>query len=197
MTAVREQIIEATGRLLEAQGYHATGLNEIVAQSGAPKGSLYYYFPGGKEEMAAEAVARAGERLAQRIETNLGGDEPPAEAVRQFVRRIADGVEASGFRAGGPLLAVAMETVTDSERLNLACRRAYERLQQAFARRFEDGGCSAERAAQLATFVTAAIEGGIILSRTNHSGEALRCVAQELGAWLEGEGERSGIEDWH
>ena len=47
----RDQFIETTCNLLEAQGYHATGLNQIVKESGAPKGSLYYHFPEGKEEL--------------------------------------------------------------------------------------------------------------------------------------------------
>ncbi|MDQ2717139.1 MAG: TetR/AcrR family transcriptional regulator, partial [Chloroflexota bacterium] len=67
MNTTREQIIEATCDLLEAQGYHATGLNQILAESGAPKGSLYYYFPQGKEELTAAAIDRTGKLVAQRI----------------------------------------------------------------------------------------------------------------------------------
>lgn len=184
MTSTREQFIETTCALLEAQGYHGTGLNQIVEESGAPKGSLYYYFPQGKEALAAEAIALAGERLAQRIDENLQGEDEPAAAVSRFVRRIADGVEASGFRTGGPLQAVALETATSSERLNLACRRAYERLQEAFAERLRAGGLSEEQASEAATFVTAAVEGGIVLSRAAHSGEPLRRVARALEVYL-------------
>ncbi len=58
VSSTRDQIIEATAGLLETQGYRATGLNQIIEESGAPKGSLYYYFPGGKEEFSTEASAR-------------------------------------------------------------------------------------------------------------------------------------------
>ena len=61
--ASREAFIASTGRLLRRQGYAATGLNEIVSRSGAPKGSLYFHFPGGKEELAAAAMERTGEEL--------------------------------------------------------------------------------------------------------------------------------------
>jgi len=186
MSSTREQFIETTCDLLEEQGYHATGLNQIVAESGSPKGSLYYYFPDGKEELAAEAIARTGEMVAARIRENLSDVADPAEAVRRFVRRIARHVEASGYRAGGPLMTVAMETATSSERLNLACREAYGRLQEAFAETLRTGGFAPERAAEVATFVTAAVEGGIILSRTYHSGDPLRQVADELGRFLSG-----------
>lgn len=185
MSSTKEQFIQTTCDLLESQGYYATGLNQIVAESGAPKGSLYYHFPEGKEELAAEAISRAGETVADRIRANLADIADPATAIRRFVERIADSVEASGYRSGGPLMTVAMETATTSERLNLACREAYMRLQQAFARKFEEGGYDKGQSEELATFVIAAIEGGVILSRTYHSGDPLRQVAQQLGDYLE------------
>jgi TetR/AcrR family transcriptional regulator, lmrAB and yxaGH operons repressor len=189
----RDTIIDATCELLEAQGYHATGLSKILETSGAPKGSLYYYFPEGKEALAEEAVARAGALTADRIRNGLAGRSQPAHAVRTFVLRIAEAVEASGFRAGGPLQSIALETATTSPRLNAACQAAYQRLRQAFADRLAQGGYAPARAAALATVITAAIEGGIILSRTFHTGDPLRQVARELGRLLSLE-EQSGAE---
>ena len=184
MGSTRDQIIETTCLLLEAQGYHATGLNQIIAESGSPKGSLYYYFPQGKEELTAEAIARSGRLVEGNIRAGLAKIEEPAEAIASFVRSIAQGVEASKFSAGGPLTTVALETVNASERLNWACREAYGWLRDAFAEKLVAGGVAPERAATLATFIVSAIEGGIILSRTNHSGDALRQVADELGNYL-------------
>ena len=189
MTLSRDQIIETTCNLLEAQGFHATGLNQIVKESGAPKGSLYYYFPGGKEELAAAALARTGRLLAARIRQGLSKHADAAEAVRKFVLVIARNAEASGFRTGGPLMTVALETATSSPRLNAACREAYQQLQAAFAEKLVLCGYSPARAAELAIFINAAIEGGIILSRTAHSAEPLRRVAKELGRQLMAEAE--------
>jgi TetR/AcrR family transcriptional regulator, lmrAB and yxaGH operons repressor len=184
MASTRDRIVETTCTLLEAQGYHATGLNQIIAESGAPKGSLYYYFPEGKEELAAVAIARSGRIVEQNIRNGLAKIEEPAEAIASFVRVIAHAVEASNFSGGGPLTTVALETVNASERLNLACREAYDWIRDAFAGKLLAGGYAPERAATLATFVVSAIEGGIILSRTNHSGDALRQVADELEDYL-------------
>ena len=184
MGSTRDQIIETTCILLESQGYHATGMNQIIAESGSPKGSLYYYFPQGKEELTAEAIARSGRIVEGNIRAGLANIEEPAEAIAYFVRSIAQAVESSSFSAGGPLTTVALETVNSSERLNLACREAYGWLRDAFAEKLVAGGYALERATRLATFVVSAIEGGIILSRTNHSGEALRHVADELGSYL-------------
>ena len=185
MTSTRDHIVDVTSRLLEAQGYHATGLNQIIAESGAPRGSLYYYFPQGKEELTAEAVMRTGRLAAQRIAEQLAQVEEPAESLRQFIRNVAYHVERSGFEAGGPLSIVAMETVNSSERLNLVCRAAYQLLQQAFADKLRLSGYTQERAERLAVFITASMEGGIMLSRTNHSSEPLRVMADELADFIQ------------
>jgi TetR/AcrR family transcriptional repressor of lmrAB and yxaGH operons len=187
MSAAREQIIEKTCSLLEEQGYHATGLNQIIRESGAPKGSLYYYFPQGKEELAAEAITRTGRLIADRVRNNLVDTADIAAAVHDFVLRIAGHVAEAGYRAGGPLTAVAMETATSNERLNAACREAFCLLEAAFAERLASGGLGTERSAELATFITASIEGGIILSRTYHSRAPLERVAAELQRLLAGE----------
>jgi TetR/AcrR family transcriptional regulator, lmrAB and yxaGH operons repressor len=187
MAGTRDQIIETTCDLMENQGYHATGLNEIVKESGSPKGSLYYYFPGGKEEIAAEAVAWAGRKTAARVREALLEKETAGEAIQDLLYRIAFIIEESGYRAGGPLTAVAMETATTSERLNLACRQAYQEIRAAFAEKLQGSGIPSERAVHLAAFITASVEGGILLSRTDHSGAPLRLVADQVRTLVEGE----------
>lgn len=183
MAEKRERIVEATCDLLEQQGYHATGLSQILEQSGAPRGSLYHYFPGGKEELAAEAIERTGKLLSDRIRTHLAREADPALAIRSFIERIADGVEATEYRTGGPLIAVAMETATSSEALNAACRQAFGRVESSFAEYMEQARVRGD-AADLARLITAAIEGGIVLSRTYHSGDPLRTVARLVSEWV-------------
>jgi TetR/AcrR family transcriptional repressor of lmrAB and yxaGH operons len=184
MSTAREQLITTTWELLEAQGYHGTGLNQIVAASGAPKGSLYYYFPAGKEQLAATAIEHVGALTAERIAAGLALEANVATSVRRFAELVAAQVERSGFRAGGPLTTVAMETATSSATLNQACRAAYARLQEGFAAKLRAGGYAEARAEQLAGFILAAMEGAIILSRTRHSGDPLRLVGAELGRFL-------------
>lgn len=180
MNETKLKFISTTAQLIEEQGYHATGLSQIVEQSGAPKGSLYYHFPEGKEELAANAVQQAGENLIALIQENVDESLPIAEALRRFVIGVARGVEVTNYQSGGPLTAVAMETATSSERLNLACRAAFSQIQAAFAQKMINAGLSQEQSTELAVFITASIEGGIILSRTNHSGDPLRQVAEQL-----------------
>jgi TetR/AcrR family transcriptional regulator, lmrAB and yxaGH operons repressor len=190
MNATKAQIIDTACELLESQGFQATGLNQIVKESGAPKGSLYYYFPEGKDELAEAAIERAGRLVAERIAVELSSHEDAAEAISRFVANIAHFVEASGFRSGGPLMTVAMETATTNERLNQACRTAYTRLQAAFEAKL--AGRYA-RSQELASFITATIEGGIMLSRVHHTGDPLRQVAEQLRWVLQAAREESTV----
>jgi TetR/AcrR family transcriptional repressor of lmrAB and yxaGH operons len=184
MSNAREQILQATRDLLEKQGYHGTGLNEIVRESGAPKGSLYYYFPQGKEQIAAEAILQSGQLTAERIRTHLTESRSASEAVHDFVLLIAENVERSVFAAGSPLTAVAMETVTRSEWINQACRDAYGMIRAAFTEKLVESGMSKRKAEDLGTFIAASIEGGILLSRTYHTADPLRLVAKQLKVLL-------------
>jgi len=184
MTSTRDQIIETTCNLLELQGYHATGLNQIIKESSSPKGSLYYHFPGGKEELAVEAVRRVGAIVLERIQQNLAQIEDPAESIRSFIMNIALNVERSGFRAGGPITTIALETASTSEALRKECQRIYAAWQAAFADKLRAGGLAHERAADMAVLIIASIEGGVILCRTARSRQPLERVAREIGEWV-------------
>ncbi|MBC7870867.1 MAG: TetR/AcrR family transcriptional regulator [Chitinophagaceae bacterium] len=182
MVSTRDQIIATTCDLLEAQGYHATGLNQIIKESGSPKGSLYYHFPGGKEELAAEAVNHVGRIVLQRIRDNLAEVENPAESISVFIKNIALNVERSGFRAGGPITTVAMEKASTSVTLREACQHIYSEWQKAFASKLKAGGIAETRAERLAVLIISAIEGGVILCRTNQNRAPLEQVADEINA---------------
>src|SRR5215207_2078215 len=82
----RDRLIETTGRLLRQQGYSGTGLNQILAESGAPKGSLYFYFPGGKEELVAAALQRSDDLTAAGMRRELDAYDEPAEGLRAYIR---------------------------------------------------------------------------------------------------------------
>ena len=193
MTIKRDDVIDTACRLMELQGYHATGLNQIIQESGAPKGSLYYYFPEGKEELAAAAIARSAVGIAANISGALaGGDasspddllaDDPAAAVVGFIRTLTGHVSASGFQQGGPITAVALEAASTNERLRLACRDAYRLWAGLFADRLRPA--YGPRADRLAMLILAAIEGGIILARSEQSEQPLLDVADEIAMLLE------------
>ncbi len=185
MSTARDQILDTMCELLELQGYHATGLNQIIKESGSPKGSLYYYFPGGKEELSAEALSRVGLVVLNRIRQHLNTIDSPAQAVRDFIVNIAHNVEASGYRAGGPITTVAMETASSSDRLRLECQGIYTRWQDAFAAKLSSPDAPDEVAHALAGVILAAIEGGIILCRTSRSQKPLLNVADAMAILID------------
>ena len=178
MSTKRDEIITTTCRLLELQGYRATGINEIIRESGAPKGSLYHYFPEGKDELAAEAIAHSAAAIAANIEGVLGEHADAAEAVTTFIRRLAGYVAASDFRQGGAITAVALEAASTNERLRLACRDGYRAWQRCFADKLRPA--YGPRAERLAALIIAAIEGGIVLARSEQSEQPVLEVADEV-----------------
>ena len=182
MITKRDEIITTTCRLLEMQGYRATGLNEIVRESGAPKGSLYHYFPEGKDELAAEAIAHSAAVIVGNIEGVMAEHEDATTAVKTFIRRLAGYVAASGYRQGGPITAVALESASTNERLRLVCRDAYRAWQRPLADKLRP--THGPRAERLATMIIAAIEGGIVLARSEQSERPLLDVADEIEMML-------------
>lgn len=176
----REQIILAACSLLEKQGYPATGLNEIVQASGAAKGSLYYYFPDGKEQIVSEAVLFAGEIVVERMRAELAKYDNPIEALYEYVMRLASKVEEKNFAAGNPLTIVAVEAAGSSERISQACRVVYAQMQDLLQEKMACCGMPEPEAAEQARLTLASLEGGIILSRVHRTADPLRTLAGHL-----------------
>ena len=176
-----QHLIDTTSRLLEAQGYHGTGLNQIVRESGAPRGSLYYYFPEGKEELAAEAVAGKGQSMGGYTAATLASRTDAVDAIFSLIDQMAEYIRGNHFCGGAPLAAVALETAANSERLREACAEAYEEIRRPIMQKLIDGGFPPARAESLATTILAAIEGAMILSRTQQSTLPLQHLRFEIG----------------
>jgi TetR/AcrR family transcriptional repressor of lmrAB and yxaGH operons len=176
----REQIIQTACRLIETQGYHATGVNEILQESGAPKGSLYYYFPEGKEGLAVQAVEHTSRVIEANIRSVLDEVEDAAVVIPTFMRALAQHVEESGFRAGGPITTIALESASTNDSLRRACCDAYRLWQDTFAAKLLANGHEPDRAKRLSALIIATIEGAIILCRSERSIQPLMHAAAEI-----------------
>jgi TetR/AcrR family transcriptional regulator, lmrAB and yxaGH operons repressor len=183
--STRARFVETMAQLLERQGYCGSGLNEIVQQSGAPKGSLYHYFPGGKEELAAAAITDQGKRIAEYIRGELAKHDDPVEAIHALIAEMGRNMAASGWCTGGPITSVALETSAFSERLRDACGGAYAAWEAAFREKLVASDFPLERADRLATVIAASIEGAIILARVRRCPDAMNRVAAEMKVLLE------------
>jgi len=181
----RQKILATTSNLLERQGYHATGLNQIVKESGTPRGSLYYYFPEGKEELAAEAVTQRMNAMSDHMRRFLGEIADSVEAIYAMIVDISQNMAQQSCGTGAPIAAVALEASNTSERIRKACAEGYQGLQEVIAAKLVMGGFSAEKAYSLATTINAAIEGAMILSRTKQDANILVNVAKDIKALLQ------------
>ncbi len=184
----RARLIAATSALLEAQWYHATGLNQILQESAAPKGSLYHHFPGGKEELAAEAVSVAGQAITDDLDiiAEKGVDFGTALSVLTSVFR--ERLQTSDFQKGCPLATVALEMAATSDPLQEACRDTYHAWQERIERSLiASYGWNPARASAIALFVLSAVEGALLLCRVERSTRPLEQVVEELRLLVEGD----------
>ena len=148
-------------QMIQAKGYPASGLNELVITSGAPKGSIYHYFPGGKEEIAAAAIRASGAEAAAATASALGSARSAAAGIKRVLDWLADRLQQSDFRYGCPIATTTLEIASDSDVVQQACREAYAAWQGAIAARLQADGCSAKRASATATIVLSALEGAL------------------------------------
>lgn len=180
----RQQIVVTTSRLLETQGYYGTGLNQIIRESGAPRGSLYYYFPEGKEELAAAAIAEQGAQMRDFTARLLDEAADPIAAVDRVLAGLIEHFSASQYCGGAPLAAVALETAAHNARLRTTCAAAYSKMIGVFEAKLTASGYPPTRAARLATVIVAGIEGAVILSRTQQSTAPLTLLREEVRVLL-------------
>lgn len=186
-TDTRQRMLDTAADLFQTQGYHATGLTQLTTAGGAPKGSLYFHFPGGKEQLAAEAVRLSGERTGALLEAILRDAPDAATAIDRAVDALANFLTESDFQRGCPLATVALDAAAASEPIREACVDGYASWHGIIADHLAGQGLSTERADELATVVLATIEGGLLLSRTRRDVAPLRAVATHLHATLERE----------
>lgn len=185
----RDKMITGAADLLSRRGVHATSLRTVVQHTGTPRGSLTHHFPGGKHQLLEEAVQYATESVAVPLETLLRerGAVAGLEAFIGWWRRI---LENSGFEAGCPVLAVAVEPMADEgdtrsgERVRELARDAFERWETLLSAALCREGVAANRAQRLGTLVVASIEGTVAMCRAARSAKALDDVNLELGVVL-------------
>jgi TetR/AcrR family transcriptional repressor of lmrAB and yxaGH operons len=173
-------MIAATADLLERHGFRATGLNKILSESGAPRGSLYFHFPGGKQELAAVALHDAGAAVERLFRQQAEGARNTAEGLAIALRMLEQRMLAAEYEKGCPVVMVALEAAATSEPLHRACSTIYRTWAGAIADSLVADGLPRERAETLADFALAAMEGALVLCRAHRSVEPLRRVVAEL-----------------
>ncbi|WP_406054256.1 TetR/AcrR family transcriptional regulator [Streptomyces sp. NBC_01077] len=173
-------MLDATQELVEAGGYHGAGLNQVIAASGAPRGSLYFHFPGGKDQLVGESVRRAGRMIGDALEDLADSSVSVAEFADAVLRHLGDRLEESGWRKGCPVATVALETAATNDPLQEVCSEVYTSWEAALRGRL----AGRPDADDLAVVILALVEGALLLSRTHRSKEPLDRVARQIGVLL-------------
>ncbi|WP_338603499.1 TetR/AcrR family transcriptional regulator [Saccharopolyspora sp. SCSIO 74807] len=184
----RARVLVTARELFGRQGFHATGVNQVLAEAGAPKGSLYFHFPGGKNQLAAEAVGQGADELCRVIDEILARTPDPAQAVREFAALLAARLADSDFLDGCPIATVALDADADSESVRTACGAGYDRWLASIRDHLVQSGEDTAAAEELAVLVLSSLEGALLLARTRRDVAPLRQVADRIAALLAAEG---------
>jgi AcrR family transcriptional regulator len=181
MRSPRERMVISAAMLIRERGAHATAISDVLEHSGAPRGSAYHYFPGGRTQLLCEAVDYAGEHVAA-IVTEADGS---LELLDTLIDKYRQQLLSSDFRAGCPVVAVAVEAgeEQDRDRMTPVTERAaavFDRWTDLIAQRFIADGIPPDRAGELAVLATSAIEGAILLARVRRELTPLDVVHHQL-----------------
>ena len=175
--ATRSRLLRITSKLLQTQGYHGTGLNQILKESQAPRGSLYFHFPGGKEQLAVEALETSAAWVTRAMRGTLesSGDDTRA-GLRAIAEIFAVQLERSNFAEGCPFATVALESSSLPDSLRRTCGAAFGDWQALLAGHLARVESDQSRAASLATLVLVAIEGAMVLAKARRDAAPLRQI---------------------
>ena len=181
----RGAIVRAAAALFRRNGFAATGINEIAEVSGAPKGSLYHYFPNGKDQIAEAAVRFAGAGVVATLEKLEREHSTAAAMIRAYCKLLAGWMAKSGFRDGCPISTTLLESAPQSADTATAGREAFAGWCAVIARALVRDGLGKAEAGRLATLAVCSIEGALILARVESSARPIEDVAKSLASALQ------------
>jgi TetR/AcrR family transcriptional repressor of lmrAB and yxaGH operons len=177
-TKHKESLVHTAMRLFRQQGYASTGLQQILAESGAPKGSLYHYFPGGKEELGAAAVKLAARLIGEMLSELAEQHKRPAAFVRAYCAVMSRWMEESNFRSGCPIATTMLETAPHSPELTRVGNDAFDGWIAIVAPIFVGDGTSMSKARTKAQALISAMEGALLLARVRRNSRPIKDIAE-------------------
>ncbi|MFJ4186580.1 TetR/AcrR family transcriptional regulator [Kitasatospora sp. NPDC089509] len=182
----RARLIAGARELIEQQGYSGTGLNQVLAVTGAPRGSLYFHFPGGKDQLVAAALLQSGQEVADLLTALAAEGADTATLSGQLIEVFAERLARSDYTKGCPIATVALEVAGTNEPLRAVCAEVYEGWQRILAEQLTTGGFSPAQASVAAGQALALLEGAVLLASVRRSREPLddarHAVLHLLGA---------------
>lgn len=180
----RDRMVSGAADMLGRRGLSAMTVRELARHAGAPLGSTYHYFPGGKAQLAAEAVRWADAHTTEVLERAIAAG--PAAMLDALLGTWRDALENSDFQRGCAVLAVAVQNSTDDDDAapRDAAVFAFSNWTTILVRSLREAGLAHSEAADAATLIVAAVEGAVAMSRAERSTDPLAAVGRRLHAML-------------
>jgi AcrR family transcriptional regulator len=173
-------MVGAARQLIREHGYHSMALSDVVERSASPRGSLYYHFPQGKVQMAAEAAEEHVREQVDMINRLAGDATTVGDLVRAYVELARDGMQASGYARGCAIAPLVIEVGESSEELGVVSRRGFFLMVETLALQFVVHGVDGAGARALAHATVAGVEGALVTSRALRSTEPFDAVRDAL-----------------
>lgn len=161
--------MESASELFSRHGYAATGVKAVLAAANAPYGSLYHFFPGGKQELGVAAVTHGGERYRELLEAVYPEGADVVEATASSFVLAADILKATDYGDACPIATIALEVASTDDPMRTAAAAAFESWLAVLGQRFAAAGMTEERAREVAVEIFCLIEGAELLARTARS----------------------------
>src|SRR5215470_11946622 len=180
----KQRMIDSAVALLRERGAAGVTVESVLARSGAPRGSVYHHFPGGRSELILAAARQAGDHIAAMIDQSVADGDPRA-ALDRFVQFWKHALNATDYLAGCPIVALSVGSHQDTPEAAELVREVFTRWHHALRNLLTAHGLPTERARRLATLVVSAIEGAIILCRAHRDAGPLDDVLAEVAPLLE------------
>lgn len=176
----RDRIVSATADLLRLNGYSATGLKQIATASGAAFGSLYHFFPGGKEQLVGESLRWSADGYQLLVEGVIDAAPDPITGIRDCFDGAAEVLMASDYADACPIETVALEVASTNETLRLVTADIFTDWIASAGTRLVAAGLEADEARRLGIAFIGALEGAFVLSRALKSPEPLHAAGQSM-----------------
>jgi AcrR family transcriptional regulator len=180
----RDRILDASGELFRRQGYVGTGVKQIVEAASAPFGSLYHFFPGGKEELGAAVIRSSGDLYRQLFEVIVDPAPDLVTGIEAFFAGAAETLQETDYADACPIATVALEVASTSEPMREATAEVFEAWIAAAEERLVAAGVADGRARRLAIAMINGLEGAFILSRAMRTTEAVEIAGEAAVAAL-------------
>jgi len=174
----RKKMLVSAAEVMRERGAAGVTIDEVLARSGAPRGSVYYHFPDGRNQLLTEALRFSGDSITAMIDDAAGWGA--RVLLREFVEFWERLLTEGDFSAGCPVVAAAIGSDDDDPKLSVEAGVILGRWCAALTRAFVTDGFDDAQAASLAVMSIAALEGAVVLSRSTRNAEPLRQVGKEL-----------------